>query len=515
MKYYDRYGNLILKTNNIPLVKTDFSHLSSIYSDEGSTGMTFDNDSYYYYSDTFSEDTIVDVEIAGTPSTHDTYRAFYVYAGELISGGGDNTIVAYNVTRFTNTSIPSANWTANTKLTIKSGRRLVLLFYRPYTELLLVQAKKHEDENSVQEFADSIGSHIPVFSDVLSSELIDFTPLIYDFPMQTDEYIANPYNHLEINDEEFLGMYYDNWIGTHRDGFKITKKSIGYDQTGQYQMYEYDFRPKSYTYTILLTSGLHPYELSSTFGLAWFMQRYLQVIDGEIQDAGFEYLRKHVRIKSVPILNPWGFNQNPKTYGNVNGVNINRNVTFKWADGTDAWTHKPAQPDSEWEWKGTAPFSEQETKNIRDWVTENQDAIMWIDCHTDSRDSRYDVYALYRGTTDANNEYDVFTLGTRRARNALIEHMRTKYGIANPVDGSREGTWDAIVDGYGITNYGQMEYGIWQNTIEQSPARTTWGSSELNEGVDITEYAVSIYAFLFGALPHNVDAETWIRSLMN
>lgn len=366
----------------------------------------------------------------------------------------------------------------------------------------LVTEQEQKDTESV----------IPLLSDILSSELEEFTPLIYAFPQQTDDYVATNQKTLNISDSEFLSLYYDNWVGEHRDGFKITKKSIGYDETEQYQMYEYDFCPKLYTHTILLTSGLHPYELSASFGLAWFMKEYVRVIDGEVSDNGFEYLRKHVRIKCIPILNPWGFNQSPKQYGNVHGVNINRNVTFNWTDGTDAWSQKPVEH-SEWEWKGDTPFSERETRNIRDWVTENQNALLWIDCHTNVNNAQYDVYALFRDTYE-NGVLSVYSAGSQRAQTALAEHIRTTYGKSNPVTAPRTISIDTKGNGYGITNYAQMTYGIWQNTIEQSPSSTVWGTSANNEGSDITEYAISIYAYLLGALPHNVDAETWIRSLI-
>ena len=42
-------------------------------------------------------------------------------------------------------------------------------------------------------------------------------------------------------------------------------------------------------------------------------------------NTNYKYLRKNVRIKIIAIINPWGFNQIPKSYPNSRGVNPNRN----------------------------------------------------------------------------------------------------------------------------------------------------------------------------------------------
>lgn len=521
MAYYDRYGNLlhIEVDEAISIEESDVNYASTslLYTDEGTTAKTgVLYDAPYWYSNELSHDTDICVTITGNKAASGAgYSAFYEYVGELIEGEGTTAPTVYNIVTVGDGSVPSGDWEQSIVINVKAGRRLAILYYRNYTEITAVTVEKVESPAEDEQAIEQVGSQIPLLSDVLSSELTDFAPLIYNFPQQTDDYVATNQKTLNISDEEFLALYYDNWIGTHRDGFKVTKHSIGLDETGTYHMYEYDFCPKSYTYTILLTSGLHPYELSASFGLAWFMKRYVEAIDGTVSDDGFDYLRKHVRIKCIPILNPWGFNQSPKKYGNVHGVNINRNVTFTWSGGTDAWTHKPSEPGSEWEWKGTAPWSEQETRNIRDWVTANQDAVLWIDCHTNVNNSSYDVYALFRNTYDSNDELSVYTAGAIRAQNALVEHIRTTYNKANPAVAPRTESLDTISDDYGITNYAQCTFGMWQNTIEQSPSRTTWGTAANNEGSDITEYAISIYAYLLGSTPHNVDAETWIQSLIN
>ena len=49
----------------------------------------------------------------------------------------------------------------------------------------------------------------------------------------------------------------------------------------------------------------------------------------------------------------------------------------------------------------------------------------------------------------------------------------------------------------------------------QAPSNTLWGTALNNESGDITEFAVTVYCYLFSVLPYNIDAETWISSLLN
>lgn len=85
------------------------------------------------------------------------------------------------------------------------------------------------------------------------------------------------------------------------------------------------------------------------------------------------------RIKSkfdfyfIPFVNPYGLDNN--TRQNANNVDINRNFDYKWEeyDDTDFPTRK----------KGSAPFSESETKVIRD-VCLQYKPISLLDCHSNS-----------------------------------------------------------------------------------------------------------------------------------
>ena len=342
---------------------------------------------------------------------------------------------------------------------------------------------------------------IPLLSDILTSKIQSINTIFEFDPAPNDWVTDSTGKVLDVSTEDFYDLFYNTWVGNHADGFTVTKTQLGMDQSGHYPIYEYDFCPQNYTYTVLLSSGMHTYELSAHFGLAWFMKTYMRQVDGESLSDGFEYLRKHVRIKVVPISNPWGWNQSPKKYGNCNGVNINRNFDYETDDGGSAWEQFPVQTD-EWNQKGSAPFSEAETRILRDWALANFGAYFWIDCHTGLGLGPWDNFIYY----SSDDKYaDKIVEGL----SALEERIKTKYLKQNP-------TKEVRIDHSGSIRlrWGEKVAGIPGMTIEQTPNNTLWGTALNNESGDITEFAVTVYCYLFSVLPFNIDAETWIQSLL-
>lgn len=342
---------------------------------------------------------------------------------------------------------------------------------------------------------------IPLLSDILTSKIQSINT-IFEFDSAPNDWVTDGTGRvLDVSSEDFYDLFYNNWVGNHPDGFTVTKTQLGMDQSGQYPIYEYDFCPQNYTYTVLLSSGMHTYELSAHFGLAWFMKTYMRQVDGESLSDGFEYLRKHVRIKVIPISNPWGWNQSPKKYGNCNGVNLNRNFDYETDDGGSAWEQFPVQID-EWNQKGSAPFSEAEARILRDWALANPGAYFWIDCHTGLGLGPWDNFIYY----SSDDKYaDKIVEGL----SALEERIKTKYSKQNP-------TKEVRIDHSGSIRlrWGEKVAGIPGMTIEQTPNNTLWGTALNNESGDITEFAVTVYCYLFSVLPYNIDAETWIQSLV-
>lgn len=125
-------------------------------------------------------------------------------------------------------------------------------------------------------------------------------------------------------------------------------------------------RPK-----FIISAGQHGFEKTANFGVFWFVKNLLENWE---DNESLAYMRNHVQFVIMPMLNPYGFNND--TYGNANGVNLNRN----W--GTTAWS-KGTQGTSTY--GGEEPFSEPETQYARDVVLNNLDAIWLTDYHNNGQ----------------------------------------------------------------------------------------------------------------------------------
>ena len=172
---------------------------------------------------------------------------------------------------------------------------------------------------------------------------------------------------------------------------------------------------------------------------------------------GFKYLKENVRIKVIPIVNPWAFNQNPKKYGTVNGVNINRNF-----DSNGRWEKYPVVLGSEIEYKGPTPFSEKETQILRDWAIENKRADFWIDCHTGLNNPHVDNWVYYLS-------HDKLAPKVLSTLAKLEERIRVKYNKPNPTK-LVQVDHDSLIRGF----YSLEQLGL--STITLELANSFWGT---------------------------------------
>ena len=317
---------------------------------------------------------------------------------------------------------------------------------------------------------------------IIDDETTDFPTVLESYTIFVPENVSNEwkiegnYGELSMSTAEFLELFYDDFVSTPPVGVNVTKKSIGKDESGQYDMWEYDFCPANYSRTILLSSGMHSYELSASFGLANFIGNLYTDTENE----AFSYIRNNVRVKVVPIVNPWGFNQYPKKYGNINGVNPNRNFDI---DGQ--WASYPSYTPTENEWnvKGSAPFSEAEVHNLARWAEENYNAEFWIDCHTGESYSDKDLWLYYSSDSPILDRINAgITSIENWFKNTYGSDCVTKREIDHP-DMIR-GQWSEKIAGI---------QGI---TLEQAPRRTTFGTSAMNEGADISNFSTNISTFV-------------------
>lgn len=198
----------------------------------------------------------------------------------------------------------------------------------------------------------------------------------WSIPAQPDTWANSTWNA-----NQFIANLYDPFLSeTFSDGYSVTKKTLGTDEG--YNIYEYAFVPQNYTRTILLSAGMHALEITASFSLARLMH---YVADESSVSALTQYLHDNVRIFVLPLLDMGGFSVNPRRFGTVNGVNQNNNFTWVTDDGENAWdSFETSEPyPTGWMYKGPAPFSETQTRIMRDWLQTHQyQAEFWVDCHT-------------------------------------------------------------------------------------------------------------------------------------
>lgn len=171
---------------------------------------------------------------------------------------------------------------------------------------------------------------------------------------------------------------YDSLMSDYPD--YITKTLLGNDESGLYQMYEYDFIPKWQPDTtvvklvrrrkIIILTGIHP-EARSIQALINIMTSICSMWQ---TNRALEFLRWNVEFKIIPCASPWAVANASRV--NSRGVDINRNFESHWVQGT---YEEP--PSSTSTYGGSAPLSEKESQYINGVIEANLDADMFIDFH--------------------------------------------------------------------------------------------------------------------------------------
>lgn len=169
----------------------------------------------------------------------------------------------------------------------------------------------------------------------------------------------------------FLNEYFDKYVNqVYSDGYSVKKFGLGDDSshTG-YELYYYEFAPKAYNHTVLLSSGMNACELSGYFGIAYFIKALM-----EEQEQGMIALKNSTRFVILPCMCPSCVDARPISYLNANGVRVNKNFNYK-----TSWKNISASVG-----KGTYPDSEIETRLLKKWINKYNGADLWMDCHSDA-----------------------------------------------------------------------------------------------------------------------------------
>lgn len=300
--------------------------------------------------------------------------------------------------------------------------------------------------------------------------------LNYNYDLSFTEVPTQPsYNdeYLSWRSEDFFAKFYDEFVENSNDNYKVIKTLLGKDTSNTYNIYKYVFEPKNYEQTIILTSGMHGYEETAPIAVARLMHHVVN--DNQNIDI-YKYLKNKVRIVVIPLVNPWGFNQNPRKYGTVTGVNPSRNFDYNW----DSY----ASSGSEWDLKGSSAFSEKETQYMRDtYLLYKNDISFTLDCHT-GRGWTKDVFVYY---VESDN---ILKPKLIEAAAWLDNRIKNKYNKT---------TNNEIMQTDRALNL------LWLNKIQNIPSGTvefspTLYSSKENDSVNVTEYLTNLTNYIASGL---------------
>ena len=180
-------------------------------------------------------------------------------------------------------------------------------------------------------------------------------------------------------------------------GGYVAETELGNASDNQ-KIYLYDFKPSRITNQrtnmpkIVIVAGQHGTEKSNVYGLYYFVSNLLNKWN---ESPVLEYLRNHVEIMIIPVLNTYGFDH--FAYKNANGVNLNRNYDANWVLLADTTSDQ---------YGGAAPFDQPETQIVRDLLLDNDDASLVVDFHTNGNSAvaQYS-YINYYGVSPNSDAY--------------------------------------------------------------------------------------------------------------
>lgn len=269
------------------------------------------------------------------------------------------------------------NETDHTKLTFKTGddaKYIVLLYYganeKVYTPLEIRKALQIEEGSSftdikprtvldVKDYYLEEQTQINLYNDVgLANQFVKSG----DFPeVSPSTYGEVEFSIMEATSADIYDLY-DELLDT---GY-LTKELKGYATNS---LGENDHSLPIYEYTIYdpindiagvrsdiknigIVGGLHGTEKGAVYSLYQFVKQML-----ENKNDKMNQIFTNTKLQIIPIANPWGFNNYLRR--NARDVDLNRNFSFKWEENTSSF-------------KGSEPYSELESKLLRQWVQENE-----------------------------------------------------------------------------------------------------------------------------------------------
>lgn len=215
---------------------------------------------------------------------------------------------------------------------------------------------------------------------------------------------------------QMIGMFDD--LVTEANGY-ITKTDLGAVSGliggSAPHVYKYTFKPKQIAVSgstetpvkILIDAAMHGFEKNSAYAWYFFL---CDLVRNYKDNPSLAFIRSNVEIQIIPVLNPYGFENN--TYTNGNAVNINRNFD------TATWEYIATGEDA----SGAEPMDQPETQIVAAQITNNPTALIYINTHTNGQ-----YYS--NGYPEANSnvmQYNIADVYQCRLLDVIKKHVQTQ-----------------------------------------------------------------------------------------
>lgn len=156
------------------------------------------------------------------------------------------------------------------------------------------------------------------------------------------------------------------------------KEPDGMTQPGMTASECHETKPK-----IIIMSGVHN-EWAGVWGLYFALEEITTNPD-------FDDIRRNAHIIVIPCANPYGLvkpigEYNTPSHVNANGVAIHNNFGVGWTQRGEV---------GDYNYSGTAPYSELETQYIDKVVADNSDAIAFLTCHNNDYSTYYGSHVIW------------------------------------------------------------------------------------------------------------------------
>lgn len=395
-----------------------------------------------------SDFVLIEPNTVYTSDTGSTRVAFYDSDKKYVSQYATSTVE----TKMTFTTPPNAKYlriniykTAIDTAMLNKGSEL--LPYEDWHEPILTGVKTEGASNS-NEPSDTNNESIN--NEKLNHFAIDdHLKLDYTPPTITGIGVNDPIPAGNIAYTDYY-TYYDELMANNPN--YITKTLAGTDKDGR-EIYRYDFKPERPEYTknsndierdfnkpkIFLVSSTHGNERT----VIWALYNTMKLICEQWKDdEALEFLRWNAHFIVIPIISPGGYAN--ATRINANGVDLNRNYTAQWENGSS--------DSSQTTYRGPQPLSEPEAK-ICDSIIKNEDLTFVIDYHNFH--------------SPAKTNYFNWLIGSSPFVNAIGEQLLSKMARKwkkeypdLPQDSRHFGYVSPAIEVGSMTNHATKTYGV-------------------------------------------------------